>query len=117
LARQFLEHYAAGARLSADAEALLTDYAWPRNVSELRNTIERVSLGGAREIGVSDLPAHLFGPRRLGAHVGGNFTLTEVEQAHLVAVTNRIGTLHEAARVLGIDDSTLWRMRKRHQMP
>jgi DNA-binding NtrC family response regulator len=117
LARHFLEHYAAGARLSADAEAVLIDYAWPRNVTELRNTIERVSFGGAPEIAVSDLPAHLFGPRRLGAYVGGDFTFADIEQAHLVAVTNRIGTRHEAARVLGIDDSTLWRMRKRHQMP
>jgi two-component system, NtrC family, response regulator AlgB len=117
LARHFLAHYAPGARFTDTAEGVLIAYAWPMNALELRNTIERVALSGASEIGPDALPAHVFGQSRVGAYVGGDFTIAEVEQAHVLALVQRIPKMHDAAQILGVDDSTLWRMRKRHQLP
>jgi DNA-binding NtrC family response regulator len=50
----------------------------------------------------------------VGVRVGGDFTLDELERAHVTLVLARAPTLEAAARILGIDDSTLWRKRKRY---
>jgi NtrC-family two-component system response regulator AlgB len=47
--------------------------------------------------------------------VGGAFTLEELERAHIAAVVSHSATMEEAAATLGIDDSTLWRKRKRYE--
>jgi DNA-binding NtrC family response regulator len=46
-------------------------------------------------------------------YLGGDFTLEEIERAHLLAVVDRHRRFDEAAAVLGIDTSTLWRKRKK----
>jgi NtrC-family two-component system response regulator AlgB len=45
--------------------------------------------------------------------LGGLHTLEEIEREHIQRVLARTATLDEAARVLGIDDSTLWRKRRK----
>ncbi len=117
LARHFLAHYAPGARLTGDAEAELRRYTWPGNIADLRNTLERAALGGAGEVGTAQLPAHLRGPQAIRPQVGGDFTMAQIEKAHLEAVLLRPCRTSEAARILGIDDSTIWRMRKRYELP
>jgi two-component system, NtrC family, response regulator AlgB len=54
------------------------------------------------------LPGPASGPR-----LGGDHTLAEIETAHLTRVIARSASLDEAAHVLGIDASTLWRKRKK----
>jgi NtrC-family two-component system response regulator AlgB len=44
----------------------------------------------------------------------GDSTLDEVEQEHIRQVLARHPVLEDAAKVLGIDASTLWRKRKRY---
>ena len=55
-------------------------------------------------------------PRRRGRALGGDFTLDDVEREHIRRVLLRAGSLDDAARILGIDPSTLWRKRKRYDI-
>jgi NtrC-family two-component system response regulator AlgB len=121
LARRFLAFFArAVARpvpeLSPEAARLLTDYAWPGNVRELRNALERaVILWPSSLLEPRAFPDRIAGARLRGPTIGGRFTLDEVERAHISAIVGQAKTMEEAAQVLGIDDSTLWRKRKRFE--
>jgi DNA-binding NtrC family response regulator len=46
---------------------------------------------------------------------GGDFTLDEIERRHILAVLARTSKIEEAAHILGINVSTLWRKRKRYE--
>ena len=125
-AQHYLKHFAAlcGRRLegfSEEALACIRTYAWPGNFRELRNTVERaVILAKGKRIGVEDLPAQLSSPTVLGANgndaspeVGSLISMEKLEEAHLRKVLARTANLVEAAEVLGIDQATLYRKRKK----
>jgi NtrC-family two-component system response regulator AlgB len=121
LARRFLEFFARAAgrpapELTPEAETALLGYAWPGNVRELRNAMERaVILWPARKIGAEALP------ERIAAHgvpvprLGGDFTVEQIEREHILRVLQSAPTLEDAARILGIDSSTLWRKRRKYE--
>ena len=121
LARRFLAFFARAVgrplpTFSPAAEKVLAGYAWPGNVRELRNTIERaVILWPSVLIEPAAFPERISGSRDRGPTVGGPFTLDELERAHIQAIVARAATMDEAAAILGIDDSTLWRKRKRYE--
>jgi two-component system, NtrC family, response regulator AlgB len=125
LAARFLEFFASRAgrprpELDATAMAALGAYAWPGNVRELRNAMERaVILSPARMIGREALPRAIAeaiaGAGDGGVHIGGDHALEAVEWEHIRRVLARVGSMEDAARVLGIDSSTLWRKRKKHE--
>jgi NtrC-family two-component system response regulator AlgB len=101
--------------LTPAAEKVLQDYAWPGNVRELRNAIERaVILWPSSRMEPQAFPERIAGARERGPQIGGDFTIDEVERAHLLAVLARSRTMDDAAAVLGIDASTLWRKRKKY---
>jgi two-component system, NtrC family, response regulator AlgB len=121
LAGQFLAFFARSAgrpipELSPAAVEALRAYPWPGNVRELRNAMERaVILWPARVIE----PAAF--PERIGAHavsvpqLGADCTLEVIEREHILRVVARTPTLEDAATILGIDSSTLWRKRKKYE--
>jgi NtrC-family two-component system response regulator AlgB len=122
LARHFLAFFARAARrgrlrFTPQAEAALAAHSWPGNVRELRNAVERaVVLSRGVEIGLESLPERIapaHGTVASGPQVGGDCSLEALERAHVEAVVARTASLEEAARVLGIDSSTLWRKRRR----
>ncbi|MGZ8452776.1 MAG: sigma-54-dependent transcriptional regulator [Candidatus Binatia bacterium] len=123
LAQRFLLFFARSARrqppeLSQAAQVALTSYHWPGNVRELRNTVERaVILWPARVIEPQAFPAHIAAQVKSAEapHVGGNFSLEDIEREHIARVVGRSPTLDDAAAVLGIDSSTLWRKRKKYE--
>ena len=122
LARRFLVFFARSARrraqeLSPAAEAALLAYRWPGNIRELRNTIERaVILWPAQVIEPEAFPAHISAQNKsAAAQLGADFTLEAVEREHIQRVLARAPTLDDAAAILGIDASTLWRKRKKYE--
>lgn len=97
-----------------EARSALVRHSWPGNLRELRNAVERaVILAAGPEIGLADLPSQVGSPPRSGIEVGGAVTLDDLEAEHIRRVLARTATMEEAAGVLGIDPSTLYRKRKR----
>jgi two-component system, NtrC family, response regulator AlgB len=120
LARRFLEFFGRARRpapqLSAGAEKALLAYHWPGNVRELRNAIERaVILWPAAVIEPEALPARMAPSASRGPQLGGDHTLEEIEREHILRVVARTSSLEQAAAILGIDSSTLWRKRKKYE--
>jgi NtrC-family two-component system response regulator AlgB len=94
---------------------MLVNYTWPGNVRELRNAIERAAiLWPAPIIEPAALPERLAVAASSAAHVGGHFTLEEIEREHILRVLASSETFEDAARILGVDASTLWRKRKKY---
>ena len=120
LARWFLTFFARVAgrpapSLSPEAEAALLGHAWPGNVRELRNVMERaIILWPSAVVGPEALPERIAAHTTPVPRLGGDFTLEQIEHDHIVRVLQRTPTLEDAARVLGIDSSTLWRKRKKY---
>ena len=105
--------------LSPAAEEALLNYDWPGNVRELRNAIERAVILWPAHASSSRraLPERIAAAPAIAPHVGGDFTLDEIEREHILRVRRRSETLEDAARILGIDTSTLWRKRKKYDEP
>jgi NtrC-family two-component system response regulator AlgB len=96
-------------------EALLA-HSWPGNLRELRNVVERAAILCDRELlDAADFP-ELTGRAEVsscGPQVGEFVTLDALVEAHIRQVTARAESYEQAARILGIDKSTLYRWRKR----
>jgi NtrC-family two-component system response regulator AlgB len=100
--------------LSPAVEQALLAYAWPGNVRELRNVMERaVILSPAQVLEVEGLPERLRAQVAEVPVLGGRFTAEAIEREHILRVLATAPTMEEAARILGIDASTLWRKRKK----
>ena len=104
--------------------ALLQRYHWPGNVRELENAIERaVSLSHGPLVLPDDLPEAIrnagagSAEDRVGRGSGKEealLTLDEVEKRHLMRVLRETGgNKARAAKILGIDRRTLYRMAER----
>ncbi len=121
LAEGFAAFFAAQAgrrpiRIDERAARLMMRYEWPGNVRELRNAIERaVVFVTGSTITVGDLPERMQqqGARGQAIQVGGNHSLADIEATHLQRILERTASLEDAARILGVDPSTLYRKRKR----
>lgn len=127
MALDFLRFFAQSGRrdrlvFSPSAKRALENYRWPGNVRELRNTMERtVILWSADTIEpaafagriVAEVSPSATAPEGDTPALGGRWTLDEIEAEHIRRVLARTPTLEEAAQVLGIEPSTLWRKRKK----
>jgi DNA-binding NtrC family response regulator len=98
--------------------ALLSNYAFPGNVRELENILERaVAVCTGDVIRVCDLPPDLI-EFELQAYRPPDdqfMTLAELEQdyiAHLLHITGGVRT--RTAEILGIDRASLWRKMKKY---
>ena len=103
---------------TAEGRASLTRHTWPGNLRELRNTIERAAiLAEGPEIGLADLPPRFNTPAPgtvTPVEVGQPVSLEQVETEHIRRILALASSLEEAARLLGIDPSTLYRKRKQY---
>jgi NtrC-family two-component system response regulator AlgB len=121
LAKRFLAFFARDAKraipeLSGAVEQAMLSYNWPGNVRELRNAMERaVILCPSQVIGPEFLPERIRPATGNSVRIGGRHSLEEVEKEHITSVMASSVNLDEAARILGVDASTLWRKRKRYE--
>ena len=65
-------------------------------------------------IGVADLPAALAATPGPAVELGGRATLDEIEREHIARVISHTTSFEAAAKILGIDATTLQRKRKRY---
>jgi two-component system response regulator AtoC len=127
LARHFLTQFTRDSRkaitgFTPRAERHMTEYAWPGNVREVRNAIERgVILSRGPLIHLEDLPVEMAAPRakeaRLLARLAPDaepVTLENVERRLIEeALASTEGNQVRAAKLLGITRDTLrYRMKK-----
>ncbi len=119
LARHFLEMYGErfnrpGLPLSREALAALMDHPFPGNVRELENAIQAaVALAPGDTISVDDLRLEIEG-RHSTTVPGGLMSLEEMERRHIEQVLAAVdGNRQQAARILGIDRTTLYRKMQR----
>jgi DNA-binding NtrC family response regulator len=121
LARGLVERIAADlgrprARLSEEAEAALLAAAWPGNVRQLRNVLERAILLAERE--VLDAAALGLGPAAPAASReparGAPLTLEEAVRRHIESVLQIEGSVPRAAELLGLSRSSLYERIRKH---
>ncbi len=100
--------------LTEEAMAVLHSHTWPGNIRELAHVLARAVLLSEGE----EIPAHLI---RRALHQGheptpGLLPLREVERQHIFRVLEAVGgDKRKAARILGIDLSTLYRKLDRYR--
>jgi len=99
-------------QVTPEAMHRIVAYAWPGNIRELQNAIERAfALSPQPEITLQDLPPAVAPrPSASSAQADDPLTLEEVERRSIVAALRRAGgNKKEAARILGIDRQRLYR--------
>jgi DNA-binding NtrC family response regulator len=103
-----------GVRLSREALAALMSHPFPGNVRELENAIQAaLALAPGDVIGEEDL--RLDGSDQEPQAPAADLSLQQVEQQHIDRVLRSVsGNRREAARILGIDRSTLYRKMKQY---
>jgi transcriptional regulator of acetoin/glycerol metabolism len=130
LAHQFLAQAAvevgrSGHRFAPEALAALCAYSWPGNVRELKNLVRSlVALVDTREIELDDLPgriatyAETSGPEPAlldSRHSApASPAASDPERERLVQAIESAHTMQEAAALLGIRRSTLYRRLQRY---
>lgn len=100
--------------LSPEVEAAFLTYAWPGNVRELKNLIRRLSATSlALEVTLADLPDELCTRAAPSSVAPAPDVSPEPQKAKLMAVIQRAKNMAEAASLLGINRSTLYRQLER----
>jgi DNA-binding NtrC family response regulator len=122
----------AGWQISDESMQILTAFAWPGNVRQLSNVIERATiLADGQRIEVRDLPSSLTAAKNekrtavVSAGVPGagpaasptasdDRSLASIERAHVIEVLDSVrGNKARAARALGIHRRKLYRLLER----
>lgn len=114
MAENFLSKYqSSGRKLTIDAPAMkaLESYSWPGNIRELQNTIERLmAFCQTDTVRSSDVAAVL---EKWDANPAKTSFYDEEIREITDALTQAKGVQTVAAKLLGIDRTTLWRKMRR----
>ena len=99
--------------LTRRAQAVLNRYSWPGNVRELQNVIGHACMVSQSDvIDVRDFPEHFRCHRELPALGDARriIPLDEMEQHYVREVVERVGNKAQAADLLGISRTKLYRL-------
>jgi len=113
---------------SPAGERAIAAHPWPGNLRELRNAVERavilspsnvveaadLGLPGAFEGSVEEGSAKEAQVWRSRIALGDDASIEQIEREHIARVVARAPSFEAAARILGIDATTLQRKRKRY---
>jgi len=108
---------------SPASEAAIAAHAWPGNLRELRNAVERsVILCPSSVIEAADLGLAAQRPGGVAGQadgdtrvaIGDDVPLEEIEREHISRIVAREPSFEAAAKVLGIDVTTLQRKRRKY---
>lgn len=106
--------------VSKEAMSALVNFDWPGNIRELENAVERAVILSGEEIDLDSLPPKV----RLQAESSYEIrdtemfrpTLEEMERRYVLEILKNVnGDKTQAANILGIDLSTLYRKLKRYE--
>lgn len=115
--------------LTADTITFLQTRPWRGNVRELQNVIEHLAViaDGSRPIAPADIPVYDEAPAASvdtglptaimneAFHVAKDNLITHFEKEYLSRLTTRAGgNMSKAARLAGIDRTTLYRLMEKH---
>ena len=123
LAHHFIEKFNAETGkhvqgLTPQALEVLQGYAWPGNIRELRNTVERAMILADGEIlGVEHLPPDMTpgGQEAAGLRLQLGLALDQVEKDYILASLQRNGgNKARTAELLGISEKTLYNKLNRY---
>lgn len=111
------EKYHQNKIITPRAEELLIAYDWPGNIRELENLLERIYiLSDGNIIDENCLPLEVKDINH--SSVRNKYSLKEAlieyEKDIIKSTITQVGTLKDAARVLNIDPSTLWRKMQKY---
>jgi NtrC-family two-component system response regulator AlgB len=99
---------------SEEALEIIKKYAWPGNLRELRNTIERITIFCKTELVGKECLPEKIGTNEEIPGLGDAVHLDRIEEIHIRRILAATASLQHAAETLGIDTATLWRKRKKY---
>lgn len=114
-------------RLEPAALEALQRHAWPRNVRELENFVERLAvlspgpMIGAADIRFDDASRPLGEASMTDIHLAADPALTEMEQIEKAAIDRALaaagGNVRNGAQSLGLGQATVYRKIKKYGIP
>ncbi len=118
LAEYFFAKYSPGRNyeIAPETMKLLMDYDWPGNVREFENIIKRLIVFSKEgQVKPEFLPIEIVNekPKQFINIIP---KLEELEKQHIIEVLRLAPTPKEAAKILGISETTLWRKRKLYDL-
>ena len=117
--RRFNDQLGTSVSFAPEAADILMNYAFPGNVRELLNVVERsIALANDRIIRPDDLPGHIAGPRQKKTSLTSlQEIIAEAEKYHIIKVLQLTkGNRSKAAEILGISRKTLWEKINAHRL-
>ena len=104
--------------VSPEAMAKLMGYRWPGNARQLENVILRANALGAQEVlALEDLPAEIVQQTRSSEITDGNYNLKAIEKKTIrQALLKAGGNRAEAAKLLGVNTTTVYRKMAKYNL-
>ncbi len=118
LLNHFIKKYSNGKKFIINDDLLnyLIDYDWPGNIREFETVVKRLLVFAKDNIIKSEyLPIEIlnFKPKEVQKEI---LTIEELEKQHIKEVLKIATNTKEAAKILGISETTLWRKKKLYNL-